>query len=1028
MGFHRVIAACKKVVIVLFFLIVPGLAVGQQVNPVHLFQQADSLRDLARFDSSTVRFERAAELFGQNQDWVRKANTLYEISLNKSEQGQLDEATNYLEEAYALYEAEKLQEPGFEIKYCYQKGVIATQRADYQTALDWSQKGLELVDSTADHTDLKVRLITSVGNILIAQGNYPKAIEQFARAQDLYFRKKLGDKRLLSNIYNSYGIAYKNNGQQDRALAYFQKSLHIDRRILPAEHPNLAQTNNNIAISYYYQGDYQRSLEYFKNSVNVLIRFLGKNHLRVARGYNNIGIVYSELGALDKAADYLRKSLDIKEKILGDSHPDIAIGYQNLGAIYYDMHKLDQAIKFYKRSEALHLQRFPEGHPELANVYANLGQAYAAKDQYKKALAYYQKDLDINLKLVGGNHPFIGDTYTKIGKAYAKIHNYDTALDYYQRALGVFMRDYNPKEAFHDLSFDDVVYPYLLLQNLKLMAQTQATYGKQSGQVTLLEQSLQTHLQAVELIDNIQRSQSREGSKLLLRQRTVEVYKRGFEVAYALQQKTGNEQYKDHAFFFAEKSQNQILLEHIQRLNARDIAQIPDSLIDKEQALQIRLTDLQSRISGLAGNPQKSDSLRRIALQDSLFHARQKLQQHIYRLETGYPKYYELKYEPVLTRASTIQQKLLSPNQVMISYFFGEHSLFALVLNNNSFDIRKLPADSLLHEEIRSYRASVTESTSPADFAKTSHQLYDKLIAPIGDLISGKDLLIVPDGILHYLPFESLVTRPATDASAPRFHKLSYLVQDHTINYTPSAGYLQLSSRQQHPENQKEFVGFAPGFSDMTSSTQRDLYPEYERPLSSLPLSKKEVNELGELFDDSGGFWSFLRSSDKKSDVYIENAASERAFKSLPLQNYRYIHLATHAFVSEANPKQSGILFSPPQNSIEDGTLHAAEIYNLQLNAHLVTLSACKTGIGTIAEGEGIMSLSRAFQYAGAENLLVSLWNVSDRSTARLMVDFYKKVSNGSSMPAALRKAKLAMIRGQYAHPKYWASFIFIGQ
>lgn len=1025
---YDVTAGYRKVSAVLFFLALPVFVVAQNTDPFQLFRQADSLRHLARHDTSTTLFQQAADLFEQNQNWSQQVNALYKLSRNKTQQGELNEADTYLENAYSLYQQKKLSADSLEIRYHYQKGLINEQRAKYETALDHFRQGLTLTGE-AKYSKLRVKLMVGIGDTYLSKGQYKDALQQFSSARDLYFTAQLREKTLLAEIYNNYGIAYQNSGDQQRALQSYQKSLDIKRQVLPPQHPSLARAHNNIAIIYYYQGDFQRTLEYFNNAAGVLVKFYGVNHPLVATAYNNIGIVYSEIGELTKAAENLEKAIHIREKILGKNHPDIAVGYQNLGAIYYDMSEYDEAIRYYKRSEMIHLEKFSEGHPQLANVYANLGEAYAAKEEYKQALDYYQKDLDINLRLLGAEHPFIGDTYTKIGKTYAMIENYDMALDHYQKALKVFLRDYNPEEAYRELSFEEVTFPYLLLETLKLKGRALKALAEQSEQPNHLEQSLQTHLQAVTLIDQIQRSHSREGSKLVLRERTVDVYKTGFEVAYELYQQSGDKQYKDHAFFFAEKSRNQILLEQIRQLNARDIAQIPDSLISREQHLQSRLTDLQSRISGIAAEAQPSDSLRQ-ALQDSLFHARRQLEEHISTLENAYPAYHELKYEPVLTRASTIREDILSPQQAMISYFFGNESLFALVLTKDTFEIRKLPVDTLLEEEVRGYRRSILESDSTTAFAERSHRLYKKLIQPINDVISGKDLLIIPGGILHYLPFESLVTQPVSTLDSTRFHNLPYLLQKHTVNYAPSAGYLQLSNRDfDHSQTEKTFLGLAPGFSDLSASEKRNLYPDYERPLSSLPLSKKEVEELGNLFDNSGGFWSFLNPPEQKADVYMGKSASERRFKRLPLSNYRYIHLATHAYVSEAHPDKSGILFSAPDDSTEDGTLHAAEIYNLQLNAELVTLSACETGIGTIAEGEGMMSLSRAFQYAGAENLLVSLWSVNDRSTARLMIDFYKKQTNEAGMPAALQEAKRAMINNvEYAHPKYWAPFIFIGQ
>jgi CHAT domain-containing protein len=365
----------------------------------------------------------------------------------------------------------------------------------------------------------------------------------------------------------------------------------------------------------------------------------------------------------------------------------------------------------------------------------------------------------------------------------------------------------------------------------------------------------------------------------------------------------------------------------------------------------------------------------------------------------------------------------------MVSYFFGQESLFAFVISKDSFHLRELPTDTTLQQGIKSYRKAILENSSPANFAGQSHELYKRLINPLADLIDKKNLLIIPDGILHYLPFESLVTRSVKGTGSVRYHKLPYLIEKHIINYAPSAGYLKLQNSKSIQANSKKIAAFAPVFSNITPSTKRTLYPDYKRNLNALPLSKKEVKEVGKLFDSESGFWSFLSPSREQADIFVGDTATEAAFKKLPLEKYQYIHLATHAFTSEKEPYQSGILFSASNKSQEDGTLHAAEIYNLQLNAELITLSACNTGIGTLARGEGMISLSRAFQYAGAQNLLVSLWSVSDRSTADLIINFYNQIKEGKSMPAALQKSKLKLISdGTYAHPKYWAPFIFIGQ
>lgn len=1025
--FFRTTGTISQQLLLLFlFLLLPFIGWGQQ-NPSKALQKADSLRYAARYDPSNTYYLQAARQFEKEEAWDNKAEALYKISLNKIAQDNLKESSQHLVRAFSLSQFHFPSDTTFRIKYQYQKANIAAAHADYDIALTSYRRGQELANTSGIFVSWKIKLMTGIGEVYTKKGNYDRATHKLSQAEDLYQKKQLNDKKLLSRIYSSIGTVSQSMGNYKKALKYYNQSLEIDYTLLPRHHPELAKTYNNIAIIYYYQSDYDRALDHMKNAVEVLARFHGKNHRLIAAGYNNMGIVYSEIGKLKEALDYLKKALEIKQKVLGKEHPDIAIGYQNIGTIHYDMGKYDQAIAYYKRSESLHTKRFSDGHPELANVYANLGQAYAQKEAYKKALNYYQKDLEINLELLGGSHPFIGDTYTKIGETYSRIKNFGMALHYYERAIAIFVPNYSKENQFQKISIEQVAYPAKLLETLRLKAETSRKSAAQGNKQKRLDQSLQTYLQAIRLINKLQQSYSREDSKFLLRERTAGIYRNAFETAYLLYQQTGDSTYKEYAFYIASQSQNQILIEQLQKEAAVSFAHIPDSLINREKEMRSQLTSLQQELTGLVENPQESDSVKRFTLQDSLFHLRKNLESHIQSLEASYPKYYQLKYNPVVVRVAELQQEFLSPRQTIIRYFFGEESLFAIVITNNSFDIRKLPTDSL-QQKVKSYRAAISETGSAQHFSEKSYELYLHLIQPIEDIIKGTQLLIIPDGILHYLPLESLVSQNPKESAPGNFYNISYLLEQYIISYLPSVNYLQLDRKLNSPDAKKQFLGFAPGFSDISTSEKEDRYPHIDRSLPALPLSKQEVKEIGSLMNERKGFWSFLKSNNHRADTFIGKRATEKAFKNLSLENYRYIHLATHAYVSEDNPDQSGILFAGSENNPESGTLYASEIYSLSLDAELIVLSACKTGIGQIAEGEGILSLSRAFQFAGAKNLLVSLWNVDDRATAQLMTTFYQQNSNTSSLPTALQKARINLIeKKQYAHPKYWVPFIFVG-
>jgi CHAT domain-containing protein len=194
-------------------------------------------------------------------------------------------------------------------------------------------------------------------------------------------------------------------------------------------------------------------------------------------------------------------------------------------------------------------------------------------------------------------------------------------------------------------------------------------------------------------------------------------------------------------------------------------------------------------------------------------------------------------------------------------------------------------------------------------------------------------------------------------------------------------------------------------------------FPEKDN-LNDLPGTETEVNTISKLF----------QSKNIPNRIFLNNQANETEIKSGKLKDYSLIHFATHGIVDETSPELSRI-YLQSDSEAEDGNLFAGEIYNLQLNANLVSLSACQTGLGKISKGEGVIGLSRALVYAGAKNIIVSFWSVADESTAELMTDFYKYLleNPSASYSSDLRQAKLGMLNSKYASPYYWAPFILIG-
>jgi len=277
----------------------------------------------------------------------------------------------------------------------------------------------------------------------------------------------------------------------------------------------------------------------------------------------------------------------------------------------------------------------------------------------------------------------------------------------------------------------------------------------------------------------------------------------------------------------------------------------------------------------------------------------------------------------------------------------------------------------------------------------------------------------VADDILNYLPFEVLLTERTVTNNKGTFQGLPFLVRKYPLSYIQSSAVLNtVLSYREGTAGRKQSTKSLIAFGDPVYGMKDNLPGEGTGKYSRLEYSGKEVERIA----------SFFRRD--SAEIYLGDQATEENVKlNERLCKAGYLHFATHGFIDEAKPDLSALVLSQGNGSGEDGLLQANEIFNLKLNAGLVVLSACQTGLGKLIRGEGMVGLTRAFMYAGTPSVLVSLWSVSDNSTALLMGEFYKNlIRNKLSKTDALRKAQLALMSDQqFAHPFYWAPFVLIG-
>ena len=979
------------------------------------FAKAEELIQKARYDSSNYYFKKASVIYetvgneyNERIGWEKHVACINNIGNNFRRLGKYEQAMEYLHRALEIG-FNKVGQNHIEIANIYYNiGIVEFYKSNYEAALKYSNEAL-------------ASRIRSLGT------NHPK----------------------IADSYNILGLIYEKKGDFDKALEYYNKSITIKIELLGENDLGVANTYQNIGVATHHKGDYFKSLEYFNKSLAIRSKLLESNHPQIADSYTLIALIHSEKGDLTKSLEYQNKALAIYLNKWGEDHPNVAYSYNNIGQIHFDQGEYDEALKYLSKSVELKIKLFGAKHRSVASTYRNIGQVYFKKNDYDKAIEYYDKCLATQLPLLGNKHIAVANTYQNIGEVYYQKNDFEKSLSFLQKAIIAALPDFNDANIYVNPPLMNMLLENDLVETLVFKADAfKKLYSSISNDIKNIEMCLVTYQLTSELIDRIVSSYKAEASKLFWGEKVLNIYDKAIQTALKLNEITQKNEYKEQAFLFAEKAKSSVLLASLRDSKAKKFAGIPDSVLEQERELRIDLAFYDTQIQKELEKNEDRDSLKLREFEAKYFTLNTKYEKLITRIEADYPKYYDLKYQ---TQAASILelQHSLDAQSALIEYFVGDSSIFIITVSNDNFNIHTIPKDTAFNVLTESLNESIKQVESQA-YLPMCHQLYNLLIKPVAPKIATKEkLVIIPHGILYKIPFEALI--PELPASTDRLDlaQVDYLISRYDISYHYSAT-LYLNSLQQMreyaTENQladEEFIGFAPVFSDEVKNGYilADNSPTIEvirtaSDLRSITLdgkwfnellySKQEVEKILDLFKRRGAVG------------YFNTDASEENFKQ-NAKHYKYIHVATHGMINETNPPLSGIIFSQPTDSVytEDGILYSGETYHLDLNADLVVLSSCESGIGKLVAGEGLMALTRGFLYAGASTLVVSLWKVSDVSTAQLMTEFYRHLKQGMSKAAALRAAKLSLlkhslemegIKFSFAHPFFWALFVLIGE
>lgn len=867
------------------------------------------------------------------------------------------------------------------------------------------------------------RLYNDWGRTYGRAGQYDKHKECLDKVRQILIVEGHGTPQDIADMYTHEGKYFERIGKYDKQLASLRKAIDTWTK---AGYPNHMQVSNNyhmLATNYQYRGEQEQRLYYLQKALAIRLNAVGENHPRTAVTYSHLGSYYGSQKDYEKAITYHEKAIQILIDNGHHENPVTAMFYYRLGDSNRMNKRFETAIELYKKAGNIWAKKFEDKHPYNARMELYMAICYEKLKQPEKAYELYLQSLNTRLKIFGNQHPLLSKNYIALGKHFSKKKDYKKALQYYQTAMTNLSDNFDSQDIRSNPSLDKMHSSLFLLNALynKGIALFRL-YKTQTHDQKDLEFSLETYHLCANLIDSIRISYSSENAKQDLTERWLPTYKRGVQAAYELYDLTQDKRYIEQAFYFAEKSKATVLKEALQDANAKRYSGMPDSLLAKENQFKVLINSLHQQYheSNL-----KNDTTQMNLMQERLLETSRKLAAFVGYLEQNYPDYFHLKYKNEIDNISDIQAKMNS-NSVLIEYVIARRIIYIFAISKNDFAMWKQPHKMRLPRKIRAFRKGLTNfdfiqnSPKEADKLYTRHAfhlykiLLQKIVERFGKKQGIEQLIIVPDGVLGYVPFELLLTQKP-DLDKINYKTLPYLIKDYRISYAYSA-MLGIAQKQEGKNKKskslKSFGGFAPSY----DNTENDSIASFRKGYLPLLGAKREVNSIAKLL---------------KGDAWSNGEATEQQFKNIAT-DYRIVHLSMHGLLDDDNPLYSKLVFTKDTSKMEDNFLTVAELYNLELNAQLAVLSACNSGIGSLKRGEGVMSLSRAFAYAGTPSVVMSLWTVPDETTADLMIDFYGHLDKNVSIDAALRNAKLNYLKKiedpLYAHPYFWGGFVGIGE
>jgi CHAT domain-containing protein/tetratricopeptide (TPR) repeat protein len=915
-----------------------------------------------------------------------------------------------------------------EFRAFYEMGSLYFAMLRKEEAAQWYGEALQTALATGDRTGA-ARASNALGTVLID----PHAVEARGYFElALSLSKEMDDVAQQAKILYALGVLSANLGKSEEALASYRHALSF---VDPMGSLSLkAEIWNGMGALYSARGESKEALECYQRALEIAKE--AKTRGAEAAILTGLGQLYRRRGEPQKALATLQDALDINRQIK-DRSSECRVR-NHLGPVYMDLGQPDKALGEYER--ALEVLRSGDGNERwVANTLLNIGQVDLSTNRLHEALDRFEEALKAS-RQAGGARDAVAMHY--IGVAQLKLHQTQEAIQSLESALALRRQaEDRPGEASTLLELGkayktqgdpDRAAP-LMREALQLANEVGASFTQAASHFELarlerergdLAEALIQIKRAIDILESVRSDLSDDRLRSSFFSSKRSYYDFYVDLLMQLDRGSPGQGYAEKAFAASEMGRARSLLDLLAEGRLDLTRGIDPILKQKESEVMARLSQIQRQLMDELSKSGKKPNLGALrARLDEVEDERQKLE---LKIRTEHPLYATVRY-PSSLQLQEIQQRL-DGDSALLEYSLGEEATYLFVVTRESFRVHPLPLSHEIAELVRTVRTELGKpGLTTFSYIRAAQRLHDILIAPARPDFAGKHrLLIAPDGALHFLSFEAMLTgKPRGGGSLP------YLLREFSISYIPSASVLSSLSLPRNSlaagkEPPKQFLAFAdPDYGSdpaevqaTTANMEIERGPAESGPLPRLEGTEREVSLIASRYPAA------------EVQIYRRREANEENVKNNELvTTARRIHFATHGVIDEERPEFSGLALTRTDNPDDDGFLRVYEIFNLNLNADLVVLSGCETGLGEEVTGEGLVGLTRAFLYAGTPSVVVSLWRVADAAAPDLMVQFYENLERSSDKAEALRQAKLAMVQkgGKYARPYYWAPFVLVG-